>query len=91
MNALIENRSSATDEALPVLVGYFIGEHPGAELRCEVIRRRQRVLPFLEPARCRPRVGSEPATDQLLNDDRSLYTSLIDSIKKGKGCDPDED
>ena len=39
LSPILEKRTAQTTEALAVLLGYYIGEHPGEDVSCELVAR----------------------------------------------------
>lgn len=59
--SLLADHSRAGDEALAYLLYVYMGEHPGEELVCEVARRGERMLQFVDAnSKCLPGTGLEP-------------------------------
>ena len=47
LERVLEDHSAASTEALVVLLGFYIGEHPAEDISCEIVARGAQVLPLL--------------------------------------------
>jgi hypothetical protein len=75
---LVTDRSSTGDEALAVLIGYYLGE--STEPECEALARGKRMVRHLEHFdKCQPPVKLKPSPAH----SRAETVSLI---KQGKTC-----
>ena len=84
---LFDDHSRAADEALAVLVRYYVGEDPGEDLWCEIVHRGKEMLPYLAKYHgCMPTTGAEPIPKSLL-DIPDQYPELIDVIGHGENCE----
>lgn len=48
LSPILEKHTLQTTEALAVLLGYYIGEHPGEDISCELVARRHEAKAMLE-------------------------------------------
>jgi len=86
---LFDDRSRAADEALAVLLRYYVGEDPGEDLWCEIVHRGKQMLPYLEKYHdCLPTTGAEPIPKSLL-DIPDWYPELMAEIGRGGSCERD--
>jgi hypothetical protein len=56
LDSVLDDRSSVGDESLAVLVGFYLGEHSGGEIKCELVSRG--------PTALRPRKKEYPLVIQ---------------------------
>lgn len=83
---LLDQRNVTTDEALAVLLSFYIGEHPYEDLRCELVARGERELKFL--TRYRDNRIDVPAPSQPLKSDekRAVYDGVMTEIRAHQSC-----
>ena len=85
LSRVLEDRSRLGDEALAVLLGFYLGEHSGEDISCELIARGAKVLPFLRKYRSAqitlPGLPTAP-----LRRGRSQYHGVIERIRAGEAC-----
>jgi hypothetical protein len=85
---LLATSGDAADEAIAALLAFYVGEHPGEELKCEAIRRGARMRRHLERFRdLTPVTGLEPI--------RPFFTTIpnarkevLEAIDAGRTCEP---
>jgi len=86
LQALLENRTAAGDEALAFLLNVYLGEYPGEELVCEVTNRGGRMLPLIDAyARCTPLTGLEPFP-KFVRGSGTLPGTAKRNILRGRKC-----
>ena len=82
--ALANNNARAADEALAVLLHFYIGEHSGEELMDEAVQRGKRMLPLLRRyQRCKP-MGVAHGLRAVDREIPDLYEVVIAEVAKGK-------
>jgi len=85
LSSVLEDRSRVGDEALAVLLGFYLGEHSGEDISCELVARGSRVLPFLRKYRsAHIRLTGVPSTS--LRPEQSQYNGVIARITANKAC-----
>ena len=79
-------RTPASDEALAVLLEFYVGEHSGEDISCELIHRGRRVLALLEKYHGRQIVvpGVEMSRTEPLD---TLYEGVRHAIRAGETCE----
>jgi hypothetical protein len=84
--ALLEDRTSAGDQALAYLLTVYMGEHPGEELVCEVVNRGARMVPLARASQaCQPLVGLEPLP-RGIQGSGVLCKYALDELASGRPC-----
>ena len=86
LGRLFKDRSRASDEALIVLLSYYLGESNGGDLVDEITERGRRMLPYLERYECcLARIPGRQYPDRMVLPSevrRSLFEEAITNIKK---------
>jgi hypothetical protein len=83
--AVLDDDSAAGDEALAVLLGFYVGEHSGEDISCELISRGSRVLAYLQKydaSRAMIPILSGPMPDRVSTE----YSVLAKRIRSGERC-----
>jgi hypothetical protein len=81
------NRNNrASDEALAVLIEFYVGEHSGEDISCELVRRGMRVLPLLAKYHHHKIVvpGVDMSRTEPLD---TLYDDVRERIHHGEHCE----
>jgi hypothetical protein len=84
---VIQQKNSASDEALIVLLHYYLGEANSEDELKEIVTRGKRMLPYLREYQSKvPRIDGKNYDDMLLPVDtvREFFTDAIDLISKGQ-------
>ena len=86
LNSVFEKNTRASDEALAVLVEFYIGEHSGEDLFCELVHRGKRVLPLMKKYHRRSIVvpGMNMSRAEALD---TLYDGVVHEIRRGAHCE----
>jgi hypothetical protein len=82
---VFKDKSSVGDEALAVLLGFYLGEHSGEDISCELVSRGSRVLKKLEKYRSAT-IVIPGAPQGSLRAKSAEYTGLIARIRSGETC-----
>jgi hypothetical protein len=83
---VLDQQNTTTDEALAVLLSFYIGEHAYEDLRCELVARGERELNFL--TRYRDNRVDVPAPAQPFDsrEKRPAYDGVIAEIRAHASC-----
>ena len=86
VEAVCNKRTPASDEALAVLLQFYVGEHSSEDISCELVHRGRRVLPFLEKYHGRQIVvpGVDMSRTEPLD---TLYEEVRHRIRAGEKCE----
>jgi hypothetical protein len=81
------NRSS--DEALAVLIEFYVGEHSAEDILCELVHRGKRVLPLLAKYHHRKIVvpGVDMSRTEPLD---TLYDEVREQVRRGEHCEREQ-
>jgi hypothetical protein len=85
-DALLNKRSKTTDDALAVLLSFYIGEHAHEDLTCELVSRGTRELSFLELYRDHQIQIAAPIQALKPDEKRAHYDGVIASIRAREQC-----
>jgi hypothetical protein len=68
LGALLARKDPAADEGIAALLCFYVGEGPGEELLCQVLKRGKRMVPYLQRfLRNPPLTGLEPIAPSFTN------------------------
>jgi hypothetical protein len=85
---LIQNKSHASDEALVVLLYYYLGEANGEDQTEEILARGKKMLPYLKKYESHsPRIPGKRYDEILLAPEtvKESFSAIIDQIQKDAG------
>ncbi|HTR01135.1 MAG TPA: hypothetical protein VMH83_14140 [Candidatus Acidoferrum sp.] len=85
MEPLFAHRTPQTDEAIAVLLGFYLGEGPGEVLTCEAIARGKVMLPFIEKYE-RVEIVVPGVNHAKTRPSKTLYSRVRPSIEAGEDC-----
>jgi len=84
--SVLQDRSSAGDEAVAYLLNVYMGEHLSEATVCEALNRGTRILPLIrEYRRCSPLIGLEPLP-RFVQGSGVLPGYAEEGILKGRKC-----
>lgn len=89
LSRVFEKNTRASDEALAVLIQFYVGEHSGEDLFCELVHRGKRVLPLMKKYHHRTIVvpGVDMSRAEPLD---ALYDEIVDEIRRGEHCEREQ-
>ena len=83
---IFRQNNRASDEALAVLVEFYVGEHSGEDIFCELVHRGKRVLPLL--AKYHGRRITVPGVEMSRTQPNdTLYAGVQKEIREGRSCE----
>ena len=86
-DGLLTTRGAAADEALAVLLWFYIGEHRVEEWKCSVLARgRSMLAPLDKWSRCRPAVAGIHIPEEDIQASVAVG-ALVSEINKGTRCE----
>jgi hypothetical protein len=85
LTRVFKDKSSVRDEALAVLLGFYLGEHSGEDISCELVSRGRRVLKKLEKYRYAT-IVVPGAPQGSLRAQPGEYSGVIARVRSGKHC-----
>jgi hypothetical protein len=85
LDKVLNDKSTFADEALAVLLGFYLGEHSGEEISCELVHRGHRVLRFLKTYE-KATIKLPGVAADALRPDQSEYQVVIERIAAGEHC-----
>ena len=85
LSSLLNDQSPVGDEALAVLLGFYIGEHPAEDIACELVHRGKRVEKYLSKYQA-AEVALPLVAMPLPEAVRSEYPLVIRRVRAGERC-----
>jgi hypothetical protein len=84
---ILQNRSTAGDQALAYLLTVYMGEHHGEELVCETANRGKRMAALVKAYQaCAPLTGLEPFS-KFVRGSGALPVFALEELEKGTKCE----
>lgn len=85
MEPLYAHKTAVTNEAIAVLLGFYIGEGPGERLTCEAIARGRVMLPLIKKYKDATVLvlGIDPGQTK---PNKTQYSYVVPDIEAGKDC-----
>lgn len=83
LDGLANNQSKATDQALVMLTGYYLGEHNGEQLFLEIIHRGNRMKTLLQNQEEHPAALNTCAPSLEAESMRAIIRDILGQIDKG--------
>lgn len=84
LDSLSKDESRDADQALVMLIGYYLGEHNAEELHSEIVRRGRRMTPLLVEEERNPARLSTCAPSLERDTLRFLTRDALEAIAKGE-------
>jgi hypothetical protein len=85
LSPILNDRSEIGSETLAVLLGFYVGEHPGEDISCELVARGRPILKYLRKYES-ARVVVPGVTSDALKSVKTEYPIVVKRIEAGDIC-----